>query len=60
MAGLDPTPTVKVVNAEKLALADSNDPDAIGEVMLDIEVLAGARPGADIVVYFSTPPKGLG
>ena len=53
MAGLDSTPTVKVVNVERLASADSNDPDAIGEVMLDIEVLAGACPGADIVVYFS-------
>ncbi len=53
VAGLDSTPTVKVVNVERLASADSNDPDAIGEVMLDIEVLAGACPGADIVVYFS-------
>jgi kumamolisin len=53
VAGLKSTPKVNVVNVEKLAPADSNNPDAIGEVMLDIEVLAGACPGADIVVYFS-------
>jgi kumamolisin len=53
VSGLKSTPKVTVINVEKLASADSNDPDAIGEVMLDIEVLAGACPGADIAVYFS-------
>ena len=46
-------PTVKVVNVEKLAPSDRNDPDAIGEVMLDVEVVAGVCPGANIALYFS-------
>jgi kumamolisin len=51
--GLEPVPTVNVVNVEKLTASDRNDPDAIGEVMLDVEVVAGACPGATIALYFS-------
>jgi kumamolisin len=53
VAGLGSMPTVKVVNVEKLAPSDRNDPDAIGEVMLDVEVVAGVCPGANIALYFS-------
>ena len=53
MTGLDSAPNVHVVNVERLAPSDSGDPGAIGEVMLDIEIVAGACPGADIAVYFS-------
>jgi len=53
LSNLPAVPTVHVVNVEKLAPADRNDPDAIGEVMLDVEVVAGACPGANIAVYFS-------
>jgi kumamolisin len=49
-----PPPPVTVINVDKLAASDRNDPDAIGEVMLDVEVVAGAAPGANIVLYFST------
>ncbi|HEY1425579.1 MAG TPA: S53 family peptidase [Caulobacteraceae bacterium] len=52
-AGLPGTPEVQVVNVDPLAATDANDPDAIGEVMLDVEVVAGACPGAKIVLYFS-------
>jgi kumamolisin len=53
LTGLGSVPTVNVVNVEKLAPSDRNDPDAIGEVMLDIEVVAGVCPGAKITLYFS-------
>jgi kumamolisin len=53
VTGLESVPTVKVVNVEKLAPSDRNDPDAIGEVMLDVEVVAGVCPGATIALYFS-------
>jgi kumamolisin len=53
LTGLESVPTVKVVNVEKLAPSDRNDPDAIGEVMLDVEVVAGICPDATIALYFS-------
>lgn len=53
LTGLGSMPTVNVVNVEKLAPNDRNDPDAIGEVMLDVEVVAGVCPGANIALYFS-------
>jgi kumamolisin len=53
LTGLESIPTVNVVNVEKLASSDRNDPDAIGEVMLDVEVVAGVCPGAAIALYFS-------
>ncbi len=46
-------PSVEAVDVETLSPADHQDPDATGEVMLDIEVVAGACPGAKQVVYFS-------
>jgi kumamolisin len=46
-------PQVQVIQVETLSQGDSSDPDAIGEVMLDIEVVAGVCPGANIAVYFS-------
>lgn len=51
--GLAGAPTVNVVNVDRLAAPDQDDPDAIGEVMLDVEVVAGACPGARITLYFS-------
>jgi kumamolisin len=53
LTGLDSVPTVNVVNVENLAPSDRNDADAIGEVMLDVEVVAGVCPGANIALYFS-------
>jgi kumamolisin len=53
LTGLESMPTVNVINVEKLAPSDSNDPGAIGEVMLDVEVVAGVCPGAAIALYFS-------
>ncbi|HEY2138340.1 MAG TPA: S53 family peptidase [Xanthobacteraceae bacterium] len=47
------TPKVVTINAEKLAAADRNDPDSIGECMLDVEVVAGVCPKATLAVYFS-------
>jgi kumamolisin len=52
-AQLPNTPKVQVVNAETLASADARDSDSTGEVMLDIEVVAGVCPNANIVAYFS-------
>ena len=46
-------PSVTVKNIHKLPLQDQNDTDAIGEVMLDIEIVASVCPKASIVVYFS-------
>jgi kumamolisin len=46
-------PSVETVDVESLSPADHQDPNATGEVMLDIEVVAGACPGAKQVVYFS-------
>ncbi|PCE30460.1 hypothetical protein BZL54_20850 [Burkholderia ubonensis subsp. mesacidophila] len=53
MGGLPATPGVTVKNVHVLPPQQKNDPDAIGETMLDVEVIAGVCPKADIVVYFS-------
>ena len=53
MTGLSVVPSVDVVDAEKLSASDARDQDSIGEVMLDIEVVAGVCPRANIVGYFS-------
>jgi kumamolisin len=52
-AGLTSTPSVVVRNVHTLAPQEQNDPDAIGETMLDIEVVAGVCPKAAITVFFS-------
>jgi kumamolisin len=46
-------PEVVTVEVEPLTPTEQHDADSTAEVMLDIEVLAGACPGAKIVVYFS-------
>jgi kumamolisin len=48
-AGLNPT----VRNVHTLQPQDINDPDAIGEVMLDVQVLAGVCPMVGMTLYFS-------
>ena len=48
-----PTPSVSTVRVDGASNAPSNADSADGEVMLDIEVAAGAAPGAKIVVYFA-------
>ena len=54
MAGLDSaSPEVVVKNVLALPAQEQNDPDSIGETMLDIEVIAGVCPKATIAVYFS-------
>lgn len=53
MTRMATTPTVETVSVQMLSAADQQDPNATGEVMLDIEVVAGACPGAKQVVYFS-------
>ncbi|WP_080485598.1 MULTISPECIES: S8 family serine peptidase [Burkholderia cepacia complex] len=53
LSGLPATPSVAVKNVHVLPPQQRNDPDAIGETMLDVEVIAGVCPKADIVVYFS-------
>ena len=47
------TPEVLVKHALPLSSQQQNDPDSIGETMLDIEVVAGLCPKATISVYFS-------
>ena len=49
----DATPDVEVRSIRPLPVQDQNDPDATGEVMLDIEVVAALCPAAKIVVLFS-------
>jgi kumamolisin len=53
--GLDlATPTVTAVGVDGAANAPGNDPSgADGEVLLDIEVVGGLAPGAQILVYFA-------
>ena len=51
MASASPEVIVKHVLA--LPAEQQNDPDSIGETMLDIEVVAGLCPKATIAVYFS-------
>ncbi len=46
-------PEVIVKHGLPLTSQQQNDPDSIGETMLDIEVLAGLCPKATISVYFS-------
>ncbi|MDQ6934443.1 MAG: S53 family peptidase [Actinomycetota bacterium] len=54
-AGLKlPTPTVRAVGLDGAANRPGQDPQgADGEVLLDIEVVGGVAPKADIVVYFA-------
>jgi kumamolisin len=47
------SPDVEVRNIRPIAPQDADDPDATGEVMLDIEVVAALCPKAAIVVLFS-------
>jgi kumamolisin len=47
-----PKPKVKTVSVDRSPT--NTDDDAAGEVMLDIEVIAGACPGATQVVYFGS------
>ena len=47
-------PKVEITNVNALSIQDRNDPGAIGETMLDVEVAAGICPKALIKVYFST------
>ena len=47
------TPEVLVKHAMPMPSQLQNDPDFIGETMLDIEVIAGLCPAATIAVYFS-------
>ncbi|MGH2842293.1 MAG: S53 family peptidase [Solirubrobacteraceae bacterium] len=48
-----PAPTVSAVSVDGASNAPGADPDADGEVMLDIEVLGTVAPGARIAVYFA-------
>ncbi|MDQ6688061.1 MAG: S53 family peptidase [Actinomycetota bacterium] len=49
-----PTPTVRAVGVDGAANQPGQDPQgADGEVLLDIEVVGGVAPKADIVVYFA-------
>ncbi len=47
------SPDVEVRKIRPLPVQDQDDPDAIGEVMLDIEIVAALCPKAAIVVLFS-------
>jgi kumamolisin len=49
----DASPDVEVRKIRPLPVQDQDDPDAIGEVMLDIEVVAALCPKASIVTLFS-------
>jgi kumamolisin len=51
MAGVEPNVQVRAIQA--LPSKEQKDPDAIGEVMLDIEVVSAVCPKATIVVLFS-------
>jgi len=53
LAGIGAPPDVIVKNVETLSRQDRNDPSAIGEVMLDVEVVAAVCPQSTIAVYFS-------
>ena len=46
-------PTVSAVSVDGGTNSPGTDPNADGEVMLDIEVLGSVAPGAKIVVYFA-------
>ncbi len=47
------SPSVTAVSVDGGSNSPGTDPDADGEVMLDIEVLGSVAPGAKIVVYFA-------
>ena len=47
------SPSVSAVSVDGGKNSPGTDPDADGEVMLDIEVLGSVAPGAKIVVYFA-------
>jgi kumamolisin len=53
IAGLRQVPKVDVINVETIDPSGQSFQEACVEVMLDVETVAGACPGADIVVYFS-------
>jgi len=47
------SPSVSAVSVDGGSNSPGTDPNADGEVMLDIEVLGSVAPGAKIVVYFA-------
>ena len=47
------TPTVTAVSVDGGTNSPGTDPNADGEVMLDIEVVGAVAPGASIAVYFA-------
>jgi kumamolisin len=51
LASISPLPTVKAVSTD--GTSTSSKDGAEGEVMLDVEVVAGVCPSATIVVYFA-------
>ncbi len=53
LSGLSKVPSVVTKNVQLLSQRDRNEPGAIGETMLDVEVVAGVCPGATIALYFS-------
>ena len=52
--GISPAPNVTAVGVDGGANVPGQDPDADGEVTLDIEVAGAIAPRAKIVVYFGT------
>jgi kumamolisin len=53
IAGLRKLPKVDVINVETIDPRSQGFQDACVEVMLDVETIAGACPGSNIVMYFS-------
>jgi kumamolisin len=53
VANLKKVASVEQVDVDTLSPTDANDADAIGEVMLDVEVVAAICPDAKVVGYFS-------
>jgi kumamolisin len=53
LTGLGVPPKVVTIQVEKESTQDANDEGAIGECMLDVEVVAGVCPRSTIAVYFS-------
>lgn len=53
ITGLGVPPKVVAIEVEKLLPQDRNDPSAIGECMLDVEVVAGICPRSTLAIYFS-------
>jgi kumamolisin len=53
VTGLGVPPKVVTVQVETESSQDANDADAIGECMLDVEVVAGVCPKATLALYFS-------